>query len=94
MRRPLGCTLAGLHPNLVNLTEGLWNPGDIPMVVNGHVGKVFSRCGFLSQVLVESRDKFIIMAENIRKEIEDNVRKLMPGGDFYMIDYGAFLHRI
>lgn len=79
------------HPNLwINISSGRWVPADIPMPIDGHVCKVLSRAGFLSQVLVEDTQKYIVKAEDERNNIEREVGKIYPEGDRVMIDFGAF----
>lgn len=79
------------HPNLwISISSGRWAPCDIPMAVNGHVCKVLSRAGFLSQVLVEDTQRYIVKAEDERDNIEREVSRVYPEGDRVMIDFGAF----
>lgn len=79
------------HPDLwIDISGGKWKVSDIPMVVNGHVCKILARSGFLPNVLVENTTKMIVKAENERGGIENLVKTIYPGGDYFMIDTGAF----
>jgi len=78
------------HPTLVNLSKGKWHVSTIPMVVNGHVCKVFSRSGFLNSVSVENFESMIIEPEYMRDQIDNQVKSVYQVGDHFMIDYGAF----
>jgi len=79
------------HPNLwVDISDGKWRKWDIPMIVNGHVCKVLARAGFLSDVLVENTKNMIVKARNERTRIERDVKEVLPKGDYFMIDSGAF----
>lgn len=80
------------HPDLPVSVYGTSIPrNSIPMVVNGHVGKVMARTGFLEKVSVEDLERKIIEAEKERSRIERLVESVKPNGDFFAIDYGAFL---
>jgi len=77
------------HPDLgIDISEGWWNRLDFPMIVNGHVGRVFSRTGIVREVLREYRRPDIIEAKNMRSSIEKIVTS--KGYDCVMVDYGAF----
>lgn len=79
------------HPQLyVNISDSTWTPDTIPMVINGHVCKVLARTGFLQSVLIESKDRPIVKAEEERNKIERLIKTLYHKGDYFAIDYGAF----
>ncbi len=78
------------HPDLYISVYGRIPVNTIPMVVNGHVCKVFARTGLLNSVLIEDVERPIVKAENERRNIERLTRRYYPQGDFFMIDYGAF----
>ncbi len=67
---------------VVNLEETL-------MVVDGHVGKVFCRAGAVKTVVHESKRPFIIVAKDMRNEIEALV-KGTPQAIPMFVDEGAF----
>lgn len=58
------------------------------MIVDGHVGNVFSRSGLLEEVLYEKSLPYIIQASKMRPWVEEIVSKC--GGDQFYIDNGAF----
>ena len=79
------------HPDLpVQIYDKSIDKAMIPMVVDGHVGKVMARVGLLSRVSVEDKQNMIIKAEDERITIETQVKTIKPDGDPFMIDYGAF----
>ncbi len=79
------------HPNLwINISNGEWKVSDIPMVVDGHVCKVLARAGFLTRVSVEDLRKYVVKAREERENIEREVSRILPNGDRFMIDFGAF----
>ncbi len=64
------------------------------MIVDGHVGKVFSRTGLLPEVLYESGRPYIIQASKMRPQIEKIVSKArrvpfyVDNGAFYLFEDG------
>ncbi len=66
----------------INLTETL-------MLVDGHVGKVFCRTGALKTVSYESNRPYIILAKEMRGDIEELV-KSVPRTIPMFVDEGAF----
>lgn len=79
------------HPRLwINISHGKWRVSEIPMAINGHVCKVLARTGFLSSVLVENTNSYIVEAEKERNNIEAEVDYIYPNGDKLFIDFGAF----
>ncbi|MEM3147194.1 MAG: hypothetical protein QXY94_06555, partial [Archaeoglobaceae archaeon] len=66
----------------INLTETL-------MIVDGHVGKVFCRTGALEVVPYERNRPFIILAKEIRSEV-DKVVKSVPSTIPMFVDEWAF----
>ena len=81
------------HPKLgINVSKGKWKKEDFPMLVDGHVGRVFCRTGILEDVYFEARTgsrAWIIQASQMRKPINNLVlsNKEIDG---CMVDYGAF----
>lgn len=82
------------HPDLgIDISEGRWKPADFEMPVDGHVGKVFSRTGMVSEILHErKRGKTerwnVIAASHMRPSIQQTVTKF--GADSIMVDHGAY----
>ncbi|MCX7968429.1 MAG: hypothetical protein N3B10_08065 [Armatimonadetes bacterium] len=66
----------------VNLTETL-------MIVDGHVGKVFCRTGVMEEVSYESGRPFIILAKEMRSNIEILVKSIPQVAPMF-VDEGAF----
>jgi endonuclease III len=80
------------HPQLfIKLYGENIQKSSIPMPVDGHVAKVFTRTGFLTTVNTENENTKIIEAEKERERIEKEVKALKPDADTFAIDYGAFL---
>ncbi len=59
------------------------------MIVDGHVGKVFCRTGALEIVSYEGKRPFIILAKDMRGNIESLVTAT-PGAVPMWVDEGAF----
>jgi hypothetical protein len=82
------------HPDLgINVSEGAWDKSSFLMPVDGHVGKVFSRTGMVSQVIHERKKGKsprwnIISASQMRPLIQEVVSSY--GRDPIMVDHGAF----
>lgn len=82
------------HPDFgIDVSGGRWEVEGFPMIVNGHVGKVFARTGMLPEVEVESlnrqSERFgIVKAAEMRGRIERLVRS--EGFDCVRVDTGAF----
>ena len=82
------------HPDLgIDVSEGAWNRSSFLMPVDGHVGKIFSRTGMVSQVIHERRRGKsprwnIISASKMRPLIQEIVSSY--GRDPIMVDHGAF----
>jgi len=83
------------HPDFgIDISGGRWKVADFLMLVNGHVGKVFSRAGMVDEVIVEtvregSERKDIIKASEMREQIEQIVKSY--GLDRVRVDHGAFV---
>lgn len=82
------------HPDLgIDVSNGRWEKSLFEMPVDGHVGKIFSRTGMVSEVIHERRkgkDKRwnIIVASKMRPSIQEQTRKY--SSDPIMVDHGAF----
>lgn len=82
------------HPDLgIDVSKGRWRVSDFQMPVDGHVGKVFSRTGMLSEIVHEGKPGSsgrwnIIQASNMRPLIQAVVNEY--GNDCIMVDHGAF----
>lgn len=61
---------------------------DSLMIVDGHVGKVFSRSGILEEVRYEKKRPYIIEAAKMRSDIEQIVKS--RGFTPFYVDNGAF----
>ncbi|MFZ8853032.1 hypothetical protein [Fervidibacter sp.] len=59
------------------------------MIVDGHVGKVFCRTGAVETVVYESERPFVILAKEMRADIEKMVRNV-SGVQPMFVDEGAF----
>jgi len=59
------------------------------MIVDGHVGKVFCRTGAVETVLYEAKRPYVILAKEMRANIEDMVRAV-SGVQPMFVDEGAF----
>jgi endonuclease III len=78
---------------LVWLFANLWQECELSlketlMVVDGHVGKVFSRTGFISKISYEKNRPYVIIAKDMREDIEIKVRAadVVP----MFVDEGAY----
>lgn len=82
------------HPDLgINVSNGKWNKSRFEMPVDGHVGKIFSRAGLVSEVLHEGKKESvgrwnIIVASSMRPLIQEVTNKYSK--DCIMVDHGAF----
>lgn len=82
------------HPALgIDLSQGKWSSLDFEMPVDGHVGKIFSRTGMISQIIHERKQGKgerwnIIVASNMRPGIQEVVNQF--SSDPIMVDHGAF----
>ncbi len=65
------------------------DPSETLMIVDGHVGKVFCRTGALETVSYEGKRPFIILAKDMRGNIESLVTAT-PGAVPMWVDEGAF----
>jgi len=67
---------------------------DTLMIVDGHVGKIFSRAGLLKEVLYEKRRPYIIQANKMRSKVEEIVKQFeripfyVDNGAFYLFENG------
>jgi len=82
------------HPDLgIDVSDGKWDKSLFEMPVDGHVGKIFSRTGLVSEVLHEGKKESggrwnIILASNMRPLIQEVTNKYSR--DCIMVDHGAF----
>jgi len=82
------------HPDLgIDISNGKWDKSLFEMPVDGHVGKIFSRTGLVSQVIHEGKKGSgkrwnVIIASYMRPSIQDVTTK--NRGDSIMVDHGAF----
>ena len=82
------------HPDLgIDVSDGTWDRSSFLMPVDGHVGKVFSRTGMVSQIIHERKKGKsprwnIISASQMRPLIQEVVSSY--GKDSIMVDHGAF----
>lgn len=82
------------HPDLgINISNDRWRVHEFLMPVDGHVGKVFSRTGTITQIMHEGKSHTggrwnIIQASNMRLSIQTIVSQ--HGSDCIMVDHGAF----
>lgn len=82
------------HPDLgINVSNGKWNRSLFEMPVDGHVGKIFSRVGLVSEVIHEGKKGSgsrwnVIVASNMRPSIQEVTNQY--SGDCIMVDHGAF----
>jgi hypothetical protein len=82
------------HPALgLDVSQGKWKTSDFEMPVDGHVGKIFSRTGIVSQVIHEAKEGKgtrwnVISASEMRPMIQEVVNNY--SNDCIMVDYGAF----
>jgi hypothetical protein len=76
------------------LFSGVWNEltmdlSETMMIVDGQVGKIFCRTGILETVSYEKKRPYIILAKDMRKDIESIV-KTTPRVAPMLVDEGAF----
>jgi len=82
------------HPNLgISISHGKWDKSLFEMPVDGHVGKIFSRTGLVSEVIHEAKKGSgsrwnVIVASSMRPSIQEATNK--NSGDCIMVDHGAF----
>jgi len=82
------------HPDLgIDVSDGKWDKSLFEMPVDGHVGKIFSRTGLVSEVIHEGKKGSgsrwnVIVASNMRASIQEVTNKY--SGDCIMVDHGAF----
>ncbi|MBS7288875.1 MAG: hypothetical protein KIH01_09125 [Candidatus Freyarchaeota archaeon] len=81
------------HPNLgIDVSNGKWDKALFEMPVDGHVGKIFSRTGLVSEVIHEGKRGGsrwnVIVASNMRPSIQEVTNKY--SSDCIMVDHGAF----
>jgi len=82
------------HPDLgIDVSNGTWDKLSFLMPVDGHVGKVFSRAGMVSEVIHEAKSGKTARWNIIRaSEMRDSIQEVVSsyGRDFIMVDHGAF----
>jgi len=82
------------HSDLgIDVSNGKWDKSLFEMPVDGHVGKIFSRAGLVSEVIHEGKKGSgsrwnIIVASNMRPLIQEVTNKYSR--DCIMVDHGAF----
>ncbi|MCL6578337.1 MAG: hypothetical protein K6T73_03005 [Candidatus Bathyarchaeota archaeon] len=82
------------HPDLgIDVSNGKWNKSFFEMPVDGHVGKIFSRAGLVSEVIHEEKEGSgsrwnVIVASKMRPSIQEATNQ--HGEDCIMVDHGAF----
>lgn len=82
------------HPDLgIDVSNRRWDKSLFEMPVDGHVGKIFSRTGMVSEVIHERKkgkgERWnIIVASKMRPSILEQTRKY--SNDCIMVDHGAF----
>ena len=85
------------HPALgIDISNGKWNTRLFEMPVDGHVGKIFSRTGLVSEVIHEGREGSksvgsrwnVIVASAMRQPIQYLTQQY--SNDCVMVDHGAF----
>lgn len=77
----------------VDVSQGRWNKSSFEMPVDGHVGKIFSRTGMISEVIHERKQGKgerwnVIVASHMRSVIQEVVNQFSY--DCIMVDHGAF----
>ena len=65
------------------------DPQETLMIVDGHVGKVFCRTGAVETVLYEAKRPYVILAKDMRANIEEIVGTV-PNAQPMFVDEGAF----
>jgi len=82
------------HSDLgIDISNGKWDKSLFEMPVDGHVGKIFSRAGLVSEVIHEGKKGSgsrwnIIIASKMRPSIQEATNKYSR--DCIMVDHGAF----
>jgi len=82
------------HPDLgIDVSNGKWDKSLFEMPVDGHVGKIFSRAGLVSEIIHEgkmgSSNRWnVIVASDMRPSIQEETNK--KSKDCIMVDHGAF----
>jgi len=82
------------HPDLrIDVSNGRWNKSLFEMPVDGHVGKIFSRTGLVSEIVHEGKEGSgsrwnVIVASDMRPFIQEMTNKYSK--DCIMVDHGAF----
>ncbi|MBS7281078.1 MAG: hypothetical protein KIH09_14785 [Candidatus Freyarchaeota archaeon] len=82
------------HPDLaIDVSHGRWNKALFEMPVDGHVGKIFSRSGLVSEVIHEGKEGSggrwnVIVASKMRPTIQEVTNNYSD--DCIMVDHGAF----
>jgi hypothetical protein len=82
------------HPDLgIDVSNGKWHKSLFEMPVDGHVGKIFSRTGLVSEVVHEGKQHSggrwnIIVASKMRVPIQEVTNQYSE--DCIMVDHGAF----
>lgn len=82
------------HPGLgIDVSNGKWHTSLFEMPVDGHVGKIFSRTGLVSEVIHERKEGRghrwnIIVASKMRPLIQEITQEYSD--DCVMVDHGAF----
>jgi len=82
------------HPDLgIDVSNGKWDRSLFEMPVDGHVGKIFSRTGLVSEVIHEGKKGSgsrwnVIVASDMRPSIQEVTNK--ESRDCIMVDHGAF----
>jgi hypothetical protein len=82
------------HPDLeIDVSNSKWDRSLFEMPVDGHVGKIFSRTGLVSEIIHEGKKGSgsrwnVIVASNMRPSIQETTNQY--SGDCIMVDHGAF----
>ncbi len=82
------------HPDLeINVSNGKWDKALFEMPVDGHVGKIFSRTGLVSEVIHEGKKGSgkrwnVIVASKMRPSIQELTNNYSD--NCIMVDHGAF----
>lgn len=82
------------HPDLgIDVSDGKWDKSLFEMPVDGHVGKIFSRTGLVSEVIHERKKGSgsrwnVIVASKMRPYIQEVTNRF--SGNCIMVDHGAF----
>ena len=82
------------HSDLgIDVSNGKWDRALFEMPVDGHVGKIFSRAGLVSEVIHEGKKGSdsrwnVIVASKMRSSIQEVTSR--NSGDCIMVDHGSF----